>query len=185
MTSTTGTTTIQIATQKADVVAEYTALVAGMKADLADILTFVLNDVTWTHDALVAQFEKRLQAAQTIKASRTTLQQAVADDKAVQKEVDALRNAMRGYLKARFGKNSPKLQKFGFTPNRTPKKAASVKAAAVVKAKATRVARGTKGTKQKAAIKGSPAPTASAPAAVTPAAKPATPPSTPTQGTSV
>jgi hypothetical protein len=182
MPSTTGTTTIQIATQKADVVAEYTALVDATKSDLADVATFVFSDVTWTRDALVAEFEKRLNAAKLIKASRTTLQQTVADEKAIQKEVDPLRNAMKGYLKTRFGKNSPKLQKFGFTPDRTPKKAPSVKAAAVVKAQATRTARGTKGKKQKAAIKGSPAPTASAqpvPAPVpVPVAKSPTSPST-------
>ncbi|HEY8041948.1 MAG TPA: hypothetical protein VIF15_19230 [Polyangiaceae bacterium] len=162
-------TPLQIATQKVDVVAEFESLITGMNTELSTVDPIVLSDVSWPRATLVAKFQARLDAAEAVKTARTALALLVADEKAAQTEADPLRNAMRTFLKARLGKDSPKLQKFGFTPNRTPKPTAAAKAAGVQKAAATRKARGTSSKKAKAGISGSPAPSP------TPAGKPPVP----------
>jgi hypothetical protein len=79
-------------------------------------------------------------------------------------------------LQGRFGKGAAELQQFGFTPQKKAQRAAKTKAAAVLQNQSTRAARGTKGKKQKATIKGARpvtvtvvAPSASASGATTPA----------------
>lgn len=174
MSSTNGTTPMKIATQKSDVIAEYTALSDGLKTDLTDVDTITLDGVDYKRTDLVARFDGRVAAAQKTKAQRAALSQSVADEKADDEEVRPLRNALKGYLKTRFGKESPRLQKYGFTPNKPSKKKASVKAAAVEKAQATRKQRGIMGRKQRAEIK-APAASAAAPVAAPPPAPAATP----------
>ena len=72
--------------------------------------------------------------------------------------------ALRGSFKAMLGKRNPDLVKIGIEPDKTPPPATvEQKKARVARAQATRVARGTKGPKQKAAIKGQVPPAAPAP----------------------
>jgi hypothetical protein len=183
MSSTSGTIPMQIATQKSDVIAEYTALSDGLKTDLTDVDTITLDGVDYKRVALIAKFDGRVAAAQKTKAQRAVLSQCVADEKANDKEVRPLRNALKGYLKTRFGKDSPRLQKYGFTPDKPPRKRASVKAAAVEKAQATRKQRGIMGRKQRTEIKApAAAPVAAPPPAPAPAPAPAARPSTPNPG---
>jgi hypothetical protein len=72
-----------------------------------------------------------------------------------------LRAGIKQFLQSRYGKDSADLQMFGFTPAKVPQRSVAGKVKGVAQNKATRVARGTRGKKQKSVIKGaSPAMTA-------------------------
>jgi hypothetical protein len=164
--------TINIATQKTTVEAEFKALIAGINSQLPDETSFVINGTTWARADLVAQLQSRIDAAEATKNARTSLHTAVSAEQATQLKIAPLRAGFKTYLQGRFGKSSAELQLFGFTPNKTPQKTAQTKADAVAKAKATRKARGTAGKKQKSQIHGT------APATA-PAASPSTTPTSP------
>jgi hypothetical protein len=174
--STPTTTQVNITTQKVSVEAEYKALADSMSSDLADVSSILMAKTPYTKDDLIALFRSRVTAAEATKTARTALHAAVASERATDAKVAPLRAQMRMFLSLRFGKDSPELQKFGFTQAKVTKKSASSKAAGVVKAKATRAARGTTGKKQKAKIKAPPmnvatvaTPVAATPAVVSPA----------------
>jgi hypothetical protein len=183
---TTTFTTINIATQKTTLEAEYKRLINGINTELAGVDSFVINGVAWTRPDLLTRLQSRIDASEKTKAARTNLHNIVNSEQELQLEIAPLRAGLKTYLQSRFGKTSGKLQLFGFAQNKSTQKTAQAKADAVVKSKATRKARGTMGKKQKTAIKGdvigvvttpilapAPATTAPAPGAPDPAPKPA------------
>lgn len=168
-------TTVNISAQKVDVIAELQALVDGINGMLTGIDPFILTGQTLARAALLAEVQKLITAMSTTKATRKLLAQNVADERAQGLIVKPLRKAMKSFLIARYGENSPQLQQFGYPPNRKRTTKASVKAAAAVKGKATKAATGTKGKQQKAA--------ALAAADAPPPAEPATAPAAPAKTT--
>lgn len=168
MTTTTGTTSITVATQKSDTIAEYGALVQGLTTELPAVDTIYVNGVAYKKGDLIAKFQKRLDAATATRNARNDLLACVAAEKAIEEEVSPLRNGTKGFLKNLLGKKSPALQKYGFAPDRTPKKTAATKAAAVVKATATRSAGGTKAKKKAATVTAQPSSPEPTPAPVIP-----------------
>ncbi len=169
-------TRVSISTQKLDTQAVYAALIQGINGDLGTVDSFVLGKVTMTRADLLARFQARIDAANKVKTARAALQQAVSDERASDASVAPLRASMKKYLQARYGVTAPELQRFGFTQGRPGKPTPAVKASAALKAKATRVARGTKGTQQKKVIHGTVASPAAATTAVTPSAPASTQP---------
>jgi hypothetical protein len=169
----TTTTPINVSSQRATLAALLAALVNGINTELAGVDPFVFDGTTYPRADLLARIQAVLDAIARVKAARTALQQAVASQRAALAEGRALRAGMKRNLQAKYGPTSPKLQLFGFTPARTPKPTAATKAQAQVKAKSTRVARGTKGKKAKLAIHGAPAPVAPATPPAAPAPAPA------------
>ena len=163
---------LNVTTQKASLEAEYSALVAGINAELANVTDYVINGVAFSKAELIAQFQGRVDAAQTTKKARTALQVAVAAEREMQVEAAPLRAGFKGYLSSRFGKNSPELQKFGFAPAKKPQKPVASKAAGIAKGQATRQARHTTGKKAKLKVKGTaqPAPAPASPPAAKAAA---------------
>lgn len=170
---------VNIAAQKAKIIANFQALVDAITSDLTDTPSFVINGATFTRDQLLQQFAARVTAARKTLAERTSMHEAVAAEQAVAAEVDPLRAGFKTYLLSRFGKSSAKLQKYGYTPVKPTQKAASTKSNATVLTAATRKLRGTTGKKAKSLIKATPAtakPTASTPTPTpTPAPVPAKP----------
>jgi hypothetical protein len=163
-------TTVNVSSQKASLAALLAALVAGINTELVGVDPFVLDGANLTRADLLARIQAVLDAIASVKAARTTLAQALADQKTAIAAGRKLRAAMKRTLQGRLGPSSPTLQKFGFAPARSAKTPVATKAQAKVKAKATRAARGTAGKKAKLAIHGAtPAATAA------PAAPPATP----------
>jgi hypothetical protein len=158
--------------------AQYKALLAGIHTQLVGDEQFIINGATLSKAALLARFQARLDAAAKTKADRTTLATTVAAERGVQLEVGALRMGFKVYLLSRYGKNSPELQKFGFTQTKKPQRPVAKKAVGIAQNKATRTARGTVGKKAKLAIKGTvaQAPTAAPPAHAPPEASPPAPP---------
>jgi hypothetical protein len=171
--------TVDVTSQKADLVAVYEALIDGIKTLLVGVDPIVLGttapSVSMTQASILAQLQQRVDAANATKAARKALASLVAAERGLDVQVRPLRAALKRFLVARLGPNSPELQKFGFTQNRRPRKTAQSKAQAASKATATRAKRSTQGRQQKAA------PTAVAPVQATapspaPAAAPVTPP---------
>ena len=146
-------TTVSISHQKVDIEADYKSLIVGLNTELATVDTLVIGGNTMARTDLVARFQARVDAAEAVKNGRTGLQALVAHERDVDTQVRPLRAATKVYLQGRYGKNSPKMQVFGFTQNRKPKASAQTKATAQAKAKATRAALGTKGKQQKKASK--------------------------------
>ncbi len=126
-------TQVQIAAQKAKIVATYQALVDGINAQLADTTTFVIGGVSYARADLVAHFQARLDAAKKTVADRTSLHSDVANEQALNKSVGTLRAGFKSYLQSRYGKGSAELQKFGFTPQKVTQKAAATKAKAATR----------------------------------------------------
>jgi hypothetical protein len=146
--------TINIATQKTTIEAEYKTLINGINTELIGVDPFVINGTTYTRADLLARLQSRITASEATKTARTALHNAVNSEQDLQAQMVLLRAGMKAYLISRFGKGSGKLQLFGFAQTKTTQKTAQSKAAAVVKSKATRTARGTLGKKQKSGIKG-------------------------------
>ncbi len=81
----------------------------------------------------------------------------------VEADLSPLLKGMQRYVQGRYGEDSAKLAEFGFALTKARKTSAKTKAAAAVKAQATRKARNTVGKNQRKAITAPPAtsPTAS------------------------
>ena len=171
--------TVNVTTQKADAVLQLQALLHGIQVKLPGVDPFLLYRLTLSRDELVKRVQTRLDTAIATKTSRQAMHNAVAAERAAQAEFKPIRSALRSYLVGVYGANAPELQEFGFVQNRRPAKTVASKASAIAKGKATRVARSTKGRKQKAAVKGAPAAStapavsAASPAVTAPAASPA------------
>lgn len=163
---------IVIATQKADKVAEYQALLDGFAGpDLAGVDPLTIEGVSWVKADLVAKFKSRLDAAKGTAAAHANLAVVVATEHTVATEVDPLRLHFKSYLKTRLGRTSPKLQNFGFAPEKPRTQSAASKAASAAKGTATRKA---KKTAVQAVAQGA-ANASSEPAAASPAPAPASP----------
>ena len=163
--TTTTLTQVNITTQKVDIQAEYTALTNALGSDLPDVTSFLMAQTTFAKADLVTRFKTFLAAMETTKAARTALQTAVASERALLKQVAPLRSQLKTFLGLRFGKNSPEMQKFGFTQAKVPKTPVASKAKGIAQGKATREVRGTASKKQKSQIKAPPVAPATPPAA--------------------
>jgi len=148
-------------------------VILGIKKDLQNVSSLPLAGTTYTMTALEQLIQSRIDAANAAVNARANWLHASATYKALNAQVTPVVRALRQYAINAFGQNSPTLADFGFT---APKKATLTpdqKAAKALKAKATREARGTKGKKQKAAIKGT-VPTTAPATAPSPAPAPTT-----------
>jgi hypothetical protein len=132
----------------------YLALIAGLQANYqpGDVFELPMGDMT--RDQLVAHFESYVTAAEATKSSNQAWRQDVQDERAAEQSARPYRSAVKAVLVARLGKSSTQLITYGFPPAKVGVKSTATKSAAVAKAEATRVARGTKGKAQKQAIVG-------------------------------
>jgi hypothetical protein len=164
---------------KVELQTSYLALIAGLLANYQPGDVFALTSGDMTRDQLIAEFQGFVSAAQDTKQSNTAWRNDVQNERAAELTVSPLREGVKSILVAKLGKSSTLLLGYGFTPAKVVVKSPAVKTAAAVKGKATREARGTKGSVQKKAIKGNvtgviitpvtAGPTASQPAAAAPA----------------
>ena len=151
MTTATTVGSVNVSEQGAKVIAAFQALIDGINNELLDLKSLVINKQTVTKKQLLTAFQGRLTAAQNTKAARLAYHAAVAAEAKVAAQVAPDRAGVKLYLVMRYGKTSPELQTFGFTPAKVPQKTAASKADGAAKAKATRQALGTMGKKQKKA----------------------------------
>jgi hypothetical protein len=139
---------------KVDLQAVYQGLVSGLLALYQSTDTFQMKTGTYTRDELVTQFQGFVGAAENTKSTNQAWRASVQIERELEASVRTLRQGVRGIAQARFGADGAQLMQLGFAPAKAVKKTAASKAEAVVKSKATRVARGTKGKKQKLAVTG-------------------------------
>jgi hypothetical protein len=169
--------TVNVSSQRASLQAQLTALLTGIKNDLAGVDPIDLDGVPTKQAEIVAEVEALLAAIAAVKEQRKLLLSAVAKQKDLLAQFRGVRVSIKRFLQTKFGAQSPKLQDFGFTQTHQGKATVEVKAAAQAQAKATRALRHTAGKKQKQAVQAPPPAKAPAPVAATPSApKPGTTP---------
>jgi len=144
-------------------------LEAGNRANLNVVQTLVVGGVTYTIPELLAKIDSFIGAQTDAINAKNAFHAAVTAEKTSNVSARILRGQMHGFAVSRYGKDNPILTQFSFIPTKPKKATAATKAVAALKVKATRQARNTLGSKQKAKITGTPDVTP--PAAVVPANK--------------
>ena len=159
-------------TSKASSQARDTKVIAGIGAHFTGATTFTFGGVDYKAKEIQQLLQSRIDAASTTAASRAKWVTAVAAEKEKTTESESVLLALKNHLLTTYGAKSQLVADFGFTPKQK-QTTAKTTADAVVKREATRKARGTRGKRQKASIKGVVEPaTTAAPSAAT--ATPAT-----------
>lgn len=139
---------------KIDLQTSYQSLVSGLLTSYQPTDVFPIKSGTLTRDDVIGQLQAYVKAAENTKASNKTWRAHVQAERAVQLQISPTRQGVRSILEARYGKGGVELLTFGFAPRKPTKKTVATKMAAVEKSTATREARGTRGSRQKKAIKG-------------------------------
>ena len=139
---------------KVMVQASYQALVSGLQATFQPTDTFVLKGGVLTRDQAIAQLGAYIAAGETTKSTRMQWISAVETERNILEQAAPVREGLRNILQARFGKDGTGLTTFGFRPAKAAKKTVTVKATALAKTAATRLARHTMGSVQKKSVTG-------------------------------
>jgi hypothetical protein len=150
-----------------------TNLINGLKKNQPNG-SFLIAGVTYTTAQLVKILQQILAAMAVVTTTKGAYQKALVSSKALSTQYGAVLTGLKQTLQIEYIDNPDLLADFGLTPRKpTGVKSPEVKAAAAVKAAATRQARGTKGPKAKLKITGATAPATpaepTAPAGETPA----------------
>jgi hypothetical protein len=144
-----------------------TRAIAGVSKNLSATASINLAGVSFTPTSLNALLQAYANLVTALLAAHAQLHGTVLSERTQRKQVLAVLLALEGFVSNLFGPSSTTLGDFGFTPKKAVKVPVATKAEAQVKSKATRVARGTMGKKEKLGITGES--TASTPPATTPA----------------
>jgi alpha-D-ribose 1-methylphosphonate 5-triphosphate synthase subunit PhnG len=139
---------------KAIALAEVQGLIAGTQKHFPNG-SFTLGKTAFTSASLVAALEGYEPVIARLNAAHAALQDAAAARLAMEATLDPIIRDYRNYLRATFSLAATELADFGMHPvkARTPLNS-DQRALATERMRATRKARGTKGPKQKLAIKG-------------------------------
>jgi hypothetical protein len=162
--STTNRTTQQAADQK---------LVDGLTKHQSSLPSFLIRGTSYKAADVIGIVQAQVNAAKTTYSSRAVWQNAVKTERDERAKNKPFVSALKQTLQAMFSDSVDSLADFGLTPRKPRVITPAKKAAAALKAKATREARHTMGKIQKKDIKG-----------VAPATTPATPAPTSTKGPS-
>jgi hypothetical protein len=163
-----------------EVTAEQT-LVDGFNKHPTAIPSMVINGTVRTAQDIVTTLQSRIDSAKEVLSSRATWQAAIQKDETLRDTTKTFVSGVRQGLVVAFAGQVDMLADFGLTARAKHVATPEENIARTAKAKATRAARHTMGSKQKAEIKGTVAPTApvttapAAPAPVPPAAPPVQP----------
>jgi len=145
-------------------------MIAGVLKHASALATITLDGQPFTQAALIKFFQDEIDTAGATLVAEGLFHKAVAAEQAAVAAGEPVFRALRAFLLNLFQGQPDILADFGITVIARQVPSAATKAAAALKAKATRAARGTGGKRQKAKITG----TATATPATTPTtAKPA------------
>jgi hypothetical protein len=177
-----------------EVTAEQT-LIDGFNKHASLFTSMVINGVPRTQQDIVATLQSRIDASRAVMSTRATWQTSIVTEEQLRDTTKTFVSGVRQGLIVAFGGQLDTLADFGLTARKAHVATPEENIARTAKAKATREARHTMGTKQKASIKGTvpttapvtaappapaPSPTPPAPVPVTTVAPtPTTPPVTP------
>jgi hypothetical protein len=149
------------------------SLIDGLTKNAQTLPSFVIGGTSIKSSDVIAALQARIATATTVQSTRATWQAAVKASANERASTKTLVLGVKQTLQLMYGASVDKLAEFGLTPRKpravpTPEQ----KVAAALKAKATRAARHTMGSKQKKSVKGTvttivtpTAPTASTPTA--------------------
>ncbi|HEY4015864.1 MAG TPA: hypothetical protein VGM06_21135 [Polyangiaceae bacterium] len=129
-------------------------LLAGLQKHFANTATLSFGGATHAPADIQTALSNRAAATAATAAATTTFHDAVAAEQEVRSSTQKLVADFRAFALATFGDDLEALSDFGLKPRKKAVRAPETQVAAAQKALATRKARGTKGKKQKAAIKG-------------------------------
>ncbi len=142
-------------TPKANRPSEVTALQKmsdGLTKHASTIPQLVIGAVSMTPADVSTKLESRIAVAQAVDSTRATWRNAVAVDDTATEQLKPFLSGLRQTLLAAFSGQVDVLADFGLTPRKKAVLTTTERAAAALKAKATRAARGTLGKNQKADI---------------------------------
>jgi hypothetical protein len=146
------------------------ALVAGLIEHAPAVPSLLIAGAWITNRDMVARVQAQLDTAQLAQSTRATWMAAVQAERVERARTKKFVSSLRQALLAAFGEQVDTLADFGLTPHKQHVRTPEEKLAVAAKGSATRAARHTLGPKQRAAIKGTPVPTAEQPTtAVAPA----------------
>jgi hypothetical protein len=149
-------------------------LIAGLQSPEASLPgTLFLDGQTYTAPQAVAVLQNRVNAINAVTTAKAAWQGAVKANLATKAATKVVVADLRQQLLLWFSKTPSVLANFGLTPKKTASKTVVTKAVAVAKLRATRLARGTKGSDQKRVIKGAVSAMISIPTAPQPKGSPA------------
>jgi hypothetical protein len=154
-------------------------LVDGLNKHAATIPSIVIAGASMTTKDIVATLQSRIDSANAALSTRATWQTAVQADQTERDKTKTFVSGLKQALLVAFAGQIDTLADFGLTGRKARVVSPEEKVAAAAKAKATRAARHTMGKVQKAAIKGTVAPTAPATAAPSAPTPIPTPPAAP------
>jgi hypothetical protein len=144
-------------------------LIDGLTKHASTLSSLTFGGTTHPTAVILAVLQARIASANAVLPTRATWQSTVAADRDERTKTQTFVSGLRQALQLAFAGSIDTLADFGLKPRKTPApRTPEQKAAAVAKAKATRAARHTMGSKQKAKVKGTVTQTA-----------PATPPAAP------
>ncbi len=163
-------------TNKTTRLARLNQLIAGIQKYFMTLAAIQLGGKSYTPADLVTMLQGCIAAVQKASNSKAAYLADVQLERNANEQIAPVLRYLKAFVIAQFGDtqdSSQKLEDFGLTPRKVRPKNVQVKAQAAEKLVATRKARGTKGPKQRAKIKGTPpteASTGSANGAPAPAA---------------
>jgi hypothetical protein len=139
---------------KAMTAAQYQALISGIQLHLT-AGTITVAGQTFTGPQAVSFLQGLLTPAVGTSTAKAAYHEAVLASRTAEAQNGAVAREMRDEIAIMYSNSPTMLAFFGLVPRKTPKPlSAEARAAANAKAKATRAARGTKGSVEKAAITG-------------------------------
>jgi len=125
-------------------------IVAGIGKRLQNVQTLNLGGASYTPSALTQLFQSGVDASANIAALRAQLKDALQAELLLTQKLNALAKALKTYAINEFGSTSSALGDFGFVPPKAPgTKDPVTKVLAAAKMRNTRVARNTKGKRQR------------------------------------
>ena len=127
----------------------------GIDTYLVGVQTLTLNGQSFSVAQVRAAVQARVNATQDAEASKSQLRVKLDTRKTADAAARPIVTGLEAYVALTYGKRSQAMTDFGFAVPKQPKKSVETKAQAAQKGQATRKARGTKGKKQREAIKGS------------------------------
>jgi hypothetical protein len=127
----------------------------GVEGVLPTTVSLEVGGVVMTQSAIQAKLSSSAQIEALPRLLRAQLQAAVAAKRSDEIAMMAFLADLKAGLVAHYGRSNPVLLQFGFAPYKKPAKRTTAKnAVATAKSLATRSARGTMGSRQKAAVQG-------------------------------
>ncbi len=129
-------------------------VIVGIKKDLQSVTSIPLDGDTYTPTSLVAFIQSRIDSATKVATAKAAWIDATTQYDTIDTKATAVVSGLKQYVMNAFGKTSPLLADFGFSPRKVTVLTPEQKQQAVAKRAATRAARGTKGPVAKLAVTG-------------------------------